>query len=271
MNFIFVILLLSLTCLLNAKSTSLSDSSNYLQACQKAITSDEYFKIFKTDPDYQGILEHVSESFGAQYLSIIKKKYPYLYKIIGQLKINDYLGSPIIYEYPEIGLISPTTLRYIKVAGDLEHHFGSLDGKSVVEIGAGYAGQALILNRLHKISTYHIFDLLEAVLLQKKYLESHHINNIVFHNGRKCAKIEKYDIVISNYAFSECIMKIQSLYLKNVIQYARCGYITMNELSENAYTQDELVRILENYGFSVSIIPEEPKTASRNYILVFKK
>jgi putative sugar O-methyltransferase len=271
MNFIFVLFLILLTTFLNAKSTSFSDSSKYLEVCQKAAYSDEFFKNFKTDADYQLILEHVSRSLGTQYLSIIKSKYPCLYKNIDKLKINDFLGGPILYNYPEIGNISPTTLRYIKVAGDLESHFGSLDNRSIVEIGAGYGGQALILNTLYKISAYHIFDLLQPLLLQKKYLESHQIKNIIFHNGRICNVVEDYDIVISNYAFSECIRKIQSLYLRNVIQYARFGYMTMNELVKNSYTQDELSQILNNFGFDVAIIPEEPKTSFGNYIIIFKK
>ena len=257
--------------LLIANPISISDLSTYLQACQKAATSDQCFEHFKRDPDYQAILEHVTEAQGHDYLYLIKNNYPHLYKKISDFKINDYLGDPNLYLYSRIGRISPTTLRYIKVAGDLGAIFGSLNDISVVEIGAGYGGQALILNTIYKIKNYHIFDLFQPLLLQKKYLGAHKINNVMFHDGRMCDSVKDYDLLISNYAFSECVKEIQSLYLKNIIQYARFGYMTMNEMNQDAYTRDELVMILQNYRFNVTILPEEPNTALGNYIIIFKK
>ncbi len=250
--------------------TSVSDAQEYLDVCKKATTSEGVFATFKSDPKYTAILEHVTEQQGYDYLSIIQKKYPFLYKDINLFKINDKFGRPKTFQYPDIGAISPTTLRYIKIAGDLIEFIGDLNDKSIVEIGAGYGGQCLILNKIAKISNYYIYDLPEAMELQKKYLMRHKISNVIFNDGRNIQKEFSSDIVISNYAFSECIKEVQKTYLEKVIRNAKCGYMIMNRMP-GTFLPHEIIHILKKFGFQVHKFSEEPETYEGNYLLIFKK
>jgi hypothetical protein len=104
----------------------------YLNACQYAAKSSEFFKHFKSHPAYTHVLEHVSYEEGQQYLKEIE--IDYLDKL-QEIKQNDAIGEPQTYEYPSIGNISPTTIRYVKNTSDIINKFGtSFD--SIVEIGA---------------------------------------------------------------------------------------------------------------------------------------
>ena len=55
--------------------------------------------------------------------------------------------------------VSPTTLRYLKVANDLETLFSSLDGLRICEIGVGYGGQCRVLDAMFAVKSYTLVDL----------------------------------------------------------------------------------------------------------------
>lgn len=100
---------------------SVSDDGSYITAVKEALTSYESFSKFKCDPRYTAILEHATYDQGEQCLKIIKCEFPELIKRINDFKENDLEGGPIVQNYEEIGDISPSTLRYIKVASDLKN------------------------------------------------------------------------------------------------------------------------------------------------------
>ncbi|QWD89140.1 putative sugar O-methyltransferase [Polynucleobacter sp. MWH-CaK5] len=247
------------------------DNGLYIYAVQRAVKSYKYFSTFKQDPDYQAILEHVSKKQGEDYLDSVRKDNPCLINRINDFKKNDLVGGPTLHQYPEVGLISPTTLRYTKVASDLLKFFGDSVGDKVVEIGAGYGGQALINDMTFKIKEYEFLDLPPVLNLVSKYLESHILNC-----GYKLSTLnqktgeDSYDLVISNYAFSELPTHLQIKYIDKVINQCRRGYMTMNSGMGNAHqisklSLDELRKRLPNF----EIFPEYPLTAPDNYIIVW--
>lgn len=153
-------------------AVSISETSSYPQLCQLAVENEEVFANFKRYPAYQAILEHVSYEHGKEYLDIILKEDPELVSLFNKFRENDLLGNPIVYDYGQYGIFSPTTLRYIKVARDLRKKFGDMSHMRVVEIGGGYGGQCKILSDLCGFASYTIIDLPEAVKLANKYLSA---------------------------------------------------------------------------------------------------
>lgn len=121
--------------------TSLTDNDGYgyTDVCRLAAEYDSIFKIFKRSNDYRRVLEHVTKNQGQDYLNIIKTEGKGLLRYMFKFKENDRIGSPIRFKY-DIGEISPTTLRYVKVLLDLKVLFGDLNDLNIVEIGAGYGG-----------------------------------------------------------------------------------------------------------------------------------
>lgn len=224
----------------------------YDKFCSKAAEDDELFKTFKQNPVYKQILEHVTREQGQKYFPFIHTK---LLNII-----DDNIGSPVKEKY-SFGTYSPTTLRYLSIATDIYDIFGfsALADKSVVEIGAGYGGQFLILDKIFNFDFYSFVDLPGASKLIKKYISNFKYNTLNISFGIPSS----IDFVISNYAFSELSRDIQEIYLKSIILPSKMGYMILN--TEQGYSYQELLDIIPN-----STIEKNKPFFGRNYQLVWK-
>lgn len=252
------------------RNQSDSDREYYLRAVERAVNSSEGFANFKRDSDYQIVLEHVTESQGEAYLRIVEEKAPEFLDNPERWKKNDDIGNPITYKYDSVGNVSPTTLRYLKVAADLKSHFDQDFGEEIVEIGGGYGGQALITDSLFSINKYRIFDIPEVNQLISKYLESYLLNGSYSVTTLNKSTAEEYDLVISNYAFSELPSHLQKMYIEKVLSNAKRGYLTMNsgrgqERTTGKLSIDELRDLLPSF----ETYEEKPQTGSNNYIIVW--
>lgn len=247
--------------------TSVSDDGLYPPFCKNAAVDDNVFKNFKRDPIYRRILEHVSENQGQQYLNEIKKDTD-IYSKIGTFKNNDLYGYPYTFFYDSIGDISPTTLRYIKVLKDLKDNFGNLDTFNMCEIGVGYGGLCRIILEYFCVKSYTLVDLQEVLLLAEKFISKYSNKYPLFYKKEENLKISSYDMVISNYAFSELTKEVQDKYLEKIILNSKCGYMTYNNEklpSSNTYSITEILSIIPNS----KALPEVPLTAPDNKIIVW--
>lgn len=208
-------------------TTSISDNTTFRNACKSANLAD-----FKVDPAITQIFEHVSVPFGEEYAALIRKQYPDLAERAREFVVNDLIGGSIDRVETNGVALSPTTLRYVKVAGDLLA-MGANAANAIVEIGAGYGGQCLILDVLRPEDkpVYSIYDLPEAGELQKKYTEAHGIDYVVWLD--QVTPSQQFDFCLSNYAFSECTRAQQDWYLDNVILRSAHGYMVLNFISHH--------------------------------------
>jgi hypothetical protein len=76
----------------------------------------------------------------------------------------------------------------------------------------------------------------------------------------------EYDLVISNYAFSECPDNIKQLYIDKILLNSKRGYLTMNRESETHY-KETIINVLKS--FNPTITEEKPQTAQSNYIITW--
>ena len=134
----------------------------YLDACQYAAKSNEFFKRFKNHPAYTHVLEHVSYEEGKKYLKEID--IDYLDKL-QEIKQNDSIGQPHTHEYPSVGTISPTTIRYIKNTSDIVNKFGT-SFNSIVEIGGGYGGLCKVMSSFVKFDQYLLLKFYQIELIE---------------------------------------------------------------------------------------------------------
>lgn len=249
-----------------------SEDGVYPAAVERALASAKQFARFKQDTDYQLVLEHVTQEQGAAYLDLLKADAPDLVERIEDFKRNDWVGTPTVFTYPGVGTISPTTLRYVKVASDLRRLFGSLDGASVAEIGGGYGGQLLVADQLFSLRRYTIYDLPPVLALVRKYIESHLLRgSFATSTLNEADGSTVYDLVISNYAFSELPDVVELAYLRKVMSKARAGYITMNSgvgVSPRDWNKLSL-DALKGHLPPCEIFEEKPLTEAGNYILVW--
>jgi putative sugar O-methyltransferase len=255
-----------------AEIRSLSDDGSYVPFVIKAANNPAVFERFRSNPAYRRILEHVTESNGQKYLDRILVDNPGFIDRIDDIKQNDFVGAPITYKYPKIGEISPTTLRYLKVASDLKKYFGPKIGSKIVEIGVGYGGQMLIIDKLFDVTEYHLYDLPPVLDLVSMYLESYLLNS-----SYKTVTInqnsgdDSYDLAISNYALSELPSKLQITYIRKILSRARRGYLTMNSGRTDSVFQGDklLVEELRVLLPPFEIFEEAPLTGRSNYLVVW--
>lgn len=249
-------------------STSISDNQIYPNFCIKASTDLRVFSNFRRNNVYRQILEHLSFEVGIAYLDEIKKNNFDLLENIVLFKENDDWGNPEIFEYPEIGKISPSTLRYIKVFFDLISLFKQIDGLKICEIGVGYGGQCRIINSVSSPSEYTLVDIKPALMLSQCYLDNYVLNSVLKYKTMNELEVQNYDLLISNYAFSELPRNIQDVYLRKIILNSKKGYITFNEISPEyfkSYKRAELLTLIPNSR----IVEEKPLTNDKNCIIIW--
>ena len=250
--------------------SSISDNSNYPLLCEQAASDDAIFAHFKRNPAYRRILEHVSYKIGRKYLDIIADENPQLLDLLEKFRENDKYGDPITYDFSNIGNFSPTTLRYAKVLSDLIKEFGSLEKLKIIEIGGGYGGQCKIISDVFKFSSYSLVDLYPCLKLSKKYLDKLGLKNVNYWTINDLPENQDYDLIISNYAFSECTKTIQEIYLEKIINKSLRGYMTCNFISffggVGSYSKKELITKISH---TTRLLPEKPLTWFNNLVLVW--
>jgi hypothetical protein len=80
-----------------------------------------------------------------------------------------------------------------------------------------------------------------------------------------------YDLVISNYAFSELPSPLQIAYIDKVISKAKRGYLTMNTgKTESSRDENKLtIEDLRNRLPPFEILPESPLPSPNTYIIIW--
>ena len=225
----------------------------YLAGCLAASSYDGVFKNFKQQSSYGYILEHVPGALGGDYLLNVEENNFDLLKGIQKFLINDLHGNPekstyIMHKLDDIRLLmSPTTARYIKVLSDLKTLFGPLDNMNIVEIGAGYGGLPLVVSKQYNFKNYYDVDLHGPAQLALRYCKKEHsLNNFHVLTPDQLEFLDdiKIDLVISNYAFSECNYDTQDVYIDKILSKSKRGYITHNNSAER---RDRTKSIIKDY------------------------
>ena len=252
---------------------SASDNGLYVNIVEQALTNKKKFNNFKSNYIYKETLEHVNYQSGLDYLNIIKRD-SNLLNNIDKFLINDEIGNPLKYYYDDLKKkISPSTLRYIKVVSDIRKIFKG-EIHNIVEIGCGYGGQFLILDQVMKINNYTLMDLYSVNKLIEKYLE-HHLLNSSYETKtiNQLKNNKKFDLVISNYAFSELPPLVQIKYIKKVLLNSKNGYLTMNSGKENNVFKEHLsLEEIKKYIKDIKdikILDGEPYSSQGIYIIVW--
>lgn len=254
-----------------SEETSWTDGTGYAEFCKLASVDEQLFASFKRHPAYTPILEHVSFQQGLEYLSIFQEVTPEYFCFLESFRLNDRIGNPEVFNYGDFGFFSPTTLRYMKVISDLKIHFGSLDDKDVIEIGGGYGGQCFVLSKVCKFRSYTIVDLPEVIPLIRKYLDLLGVDHVTCVSPDEFWGKNVYDLVISNYAFSECFRDMQNFYMNKILLRSRCGYLTCNNdpSFKGIMAKEELINQFKFSDIDCCEFSEKPLTGPNNYFLIW--
>lgn len=255
------------------KNSDLSDSQRtpYEEFVKKVIKSEQKFLKFRRRFVYRLILEHLTYKQGLLYLDSIESTNSQLLKEIDISSGEFLLGKPYRFRYEKVGKISPTTLRYVKVLKDLDELFEFDDIYKIAEIGIGYGGQCQIIHKHRPKTQFTLFDLNPVLELTRKYLGKEY-ELICEYSAGESQQNQTWDLVISNYAFSELPRTVQLNYIENVISKSRRGYMIMNSGKLNITGRSEgkmSLLELEELIPGCEVFDEEPLTSPDNYLLVW--
>lgn len=226
----------------------------YVETIKKNLHLNKHDWYFKSDNNYRGVLEHVDKGTGDRYLNEIKSRYNSQFienkKLLLDLcNENDQFGKTQKEHFDEFAICSPTNLRYILHSFLILSHMqeNNLNNLNIIEIGGGYGGLCLFINKLSpifniNINSYSIFDLLEASQLQEKYLnELTELKNINFYQLDNFKDLNKDSFLISNYAFSEIPLNIQNTYVEKILKpFVSKGLICWNHIPVYQFINNKL-------------------------------
>ena len=110
-------------------------------------------------------------------------------------------------------------------------------------------------------------DLPEPLALQRRYVEALGVEGVIFAVPRELDPIAEYDLVVSNYAFSECRGDAQDHYLATVLRPAsRVRDVQLDHATRvSGLWPGRVARGRSRIAF----INEEPLTGAANAILVW--
>lgn len=231
-------------------------ADEYLRACTEAVEDDSAFEVFKSNPEYTTILEHVLKDQGQSYLNMAREMNEEAFEDnLAGFRENDRYGSPNTQVYPGIeGQISPTTLRYIKNTFEIAFMVNESPISRIVEVGGGYGGLCKILSTVCEFDEYILIDLPEVSALQRKYIDLFpDIKDKV-----KCIPCTEYeeikdiDLFISNYALSECSLEVQMEYYDKLVTNTKFAYLIYNLVNFNDFHYNDFIdKMKETFTFDV--------------------
>jgi hypothetical protein len=184
---------------------------------------------------------------------------------LAAVELNDIVGGPPVICNIGGHRISPTTIRYLKIASDIQRMFDATSIDKIVEIGVGYGGQVRVLDALGIGTHYDLFDLPPVLALAARYLECFVLRGSYSIQTVNRVTESSASLVISMYALSELPRELQMVYYTKVLRHADAGFLVMNDCWDfDRLSRDEWVSIL-----GATLLPEEPATAEGNYVLIW--
>ena len=250
-----------------------SDSTSYTDFVSAAVRDDKKLDRFRTAYSYRMILEHVDFQLGYEYLSRLTPTTIAFYLNDPTLKNLSKVGSPRVYYYPQLGWVSPTVIRYLYVNQRVLDLFSSKGVEKVGEIGIGFGGQFAITSKSMRLTEYSMYDLPVVLSLSEKTLGKANLLNGSFKQQSIDPVVpNSFDLVISNYAFSELPADVQRDYILKIFKNTSCGYLTMNsgrsDVTGRSLGKMSLAEITAAIP-GCEILEEDPLTGPDNYIIVW--
>lgn len=226
----------------NAKSTNLqifSKSSpidllisNYgFSECSYATQMEYFEKVIKhADRGYLLYNQHAQPIYGVdamtaeQFFALLTKHgmNPKMHKEPIPTAKNNYL---ITWDR--------TVKKHVYLANQVSSFFTLPNIPRIAEIGGGLGSQCFMLSKMTQFTEYYIFDVPEVNVLVDKVLDELGIENAASVNILNYDSKYAIDLLLSNYAFSECGKRMQMEYFSKVIVHADRGYFIYKHSGKN--------------------------------------
>lgn len=246
----------------------------YREMARKAAVQAYFFKNFRSFNEYRNVLELLQEDGGRFADYILHNASKRTREQIAAFQKLEAIGKPVTTHYQGLGDFSGTTLRYIVIADQIERLFDLPSDAKIVEIGGGFGGQCYILSLLQPFSKYYVYDLPEPEALIEKMMAHLKVEHVSCLPLKAQLPEQQVDLLISNYAFSECDRATQLDYFERVLKKAKRGYIIYNQTARRVFGLDslsigEFITLLEENGMHPKVHGELISTAHDNFLVIW--
>lgn len=267
-NFLFVFSLLHSANLLQKSTTG--QSASYREICRDAALDDSVFQKFRSMNSYFAAVECGQGGELSAYIA--NYAMAKTLALIPEFRKLDLYGNPVRNEIPNFGLFSGTTLRYIAFGDHICRLFDLPKDCTVVEIGAGFGGQAYVLFHLIHFSHYYIYDLPETEMLIDKMMATLNVPEVICLDAYAELPVDTIDLFISNYALSECDRATQLDYFQRVITKSKRGYMLYNDTNLfDHLSLSDFIELFQANGILPKIHPEPVFTYTGNYLITWDR
>ena len=240
----------------------------YREICRNAACDDAMFQNFRSNKAYHDAVECGQGGEFATY--ILNHATSKTLSLVPKFQALDAIGNPVTNFIPRFGSFSGTTLRYVLFADHISRLFDLPENYTVVEIGAGFGGQAYILSQLLPFSQYYIYDLPEAEMLIEKTTSTLAVKNVTCLNTDAALPVDRIDLFISNYALSECDRATQIDYCERVACKAERGYMLFNDTNIfDHLTLTDFLELFQKHGIRPTIHPEPVFSYTGNVLITW--
>jgi hypothetical protein len=239
---------------------------------------------FKSNSNYNAILEHVMVDEGNKYIKYIKQFFPKITynNILEFVSINDKYGVPkketFTFSDGQTLFCSPTSLRYVFHSMIILRYYEYKKScKNMIEVGCGYGGLFLAIcyfSKLFniKIDHYCFIDLPQVGGLIKSYLEMHkrsiNIKYSIHSAYNYGSDIDKNNLfLISNYCFTEISDEHRNKYIETLFPKISNGFIIWQTIFNCSI--EETNKINKNIEKVVEEIPQTASKEKKNYFVYF--
>ncbi len=251
------------------KSTT-GNSVPYREVCRNAAQDDVIFQNFRSIEAYFNAVECGQGGEFADYIR--RHATSKTLSLIPQFIELDQYGNPVRNMIQGFGLFSGTTLRYVLFADHISRLFDLPKDYTVVEIGAGFGGQAYVLSKLLPYDQYYIYDLPEVEMLIEKMMSALSVRNIQCLDAHVELPVDSVDLFISNYALTECDRDTQLDYFKRVVVKAKRGYMLFNDTNIfDHLSSSEFIELLQANGIHPKIHPEPVFSYTGNVLITWDR
>ncbi len=195
---------------------------------------------WKKNPHVTYMLEHESHDAARAYIKYLRGHGISDNEIQRLSDLNDMYGSATRGDFLGINT-SPSSIRYIRHAYDACQEIlkMNLSEVTIIEVGGGYGGLALITFEMAKLlgvklEKYIIYDLPGVQELQKYYLGLHGVaSNVEWHScelygGDLASETNKNYYLVSHYCMGEIPGPQRAEYLKNLFPIIRGAFFAWN-------------------------------------------
>ena len=155
------------------------------------------------------------------------------------------------------------------MASDLSQLFGSLTNVNVAEIGIGYGGQCRVVKTVWSVAHYQFFDIPEVLALADRFLRLAGFDPLRDDgsDGRN-TNGGNFDLLISNYAFSELRRETQEEFWDTVVKHSSRGYLTYNHITPAEWGSLSAYDLAARIP-GAQVLPERPLTHPTNVVVAW--